>query len=205
MPTRNTRKQYAAEQVYHIYSRGVDKQPIFRNDDDYGYFVSLLARYLSKQPATSKSRVKYSWYGNRVDLYAYCLMSNHIHLLLYQFDKKAMTELTHSLMTSYSMYFNKKYQRVGPVFQSRYLASPIDKQNYFDHISRYIHLNPKNWDTYEFSSINYYLEGNSPEWLNPNPILSLFKHSQKSYRKFVSDYEQHKQMLDEIKYELAHE
>ena len=202
MPGKNVVKVYASEQYYHVYSRGVAKQPVFHDAQDYGYFISLLKRYLSNEPAISKARVKYPWYGQRLELLAFCLMPNHIHLLVYQHDEKAMPELLRSLMTSYSMYFNKRYDRVGPVFQGRYRASRIASDNYLDHISRYIHLNPKDWRKYEYSSLRYYTDNASAEWIKPARIMILFR-NRKEYHRFVSDYEGNKQMLDEIKWDLA--
>jgi putative transposase len=202
MPGRNIVKQYGAEQYYHIYSRGVAKQPVFLEDEDYVYFLSLFKRYLSAEQATSKARIKYPWYGQRITLLAYCLMPNHIHLLIYQEDEKAIIECMRSLMTSYSMYFNRKYRRVGPVFQSRYRASRISQQEYLEHISRYIHLNPRNWLEYQYSSLRYYLKTTSAEWIKPTKILEMFP-SSGQYLEFVKDYEGYKQMLDEIHWELA--
>lgn len=204
MPTQNTRKIYVSEQIYHIYSRGVAKAPIFLDTQDREHFLALFARYLSDKPARSSARVRYAWYGKRLELLAFCLMKNHVHLLVYQEDDSAMTEFMQSLMTSYSMYFNKKYSRVGPVFQSRYLASSIDRDSYLEHISRYIHLNPKNWQTYRYSSLPYYIGHASAEWIKPARILSIFKDVD-DYAAFLKDYESHKQMLDELKLELAHE
>jgi hypothetical protein len=113
-----------------------------------------------------------------------------------------MAEFMRSLMTSYSMYFNKKYRRVGPVFQSRYRASRISQDNYLEHISRYIHLNPKGWEQYPYSSLKYYISSSVAEWISPNKILSLFP-SQEQYEEFVHDYESYKETLDEIHWELA--
>ena len=205
MPGRNIVKQYVSEHYYHIYTRGVAKQAIFLDDQDYGYFLGLLKRYLSNKPALSTARVVYPWYGNRVDLVSYCLMPNHTHLLIFQHDERAIMELMRSLMTSYSMYFNLRYRRVGPVFQSRYRASIIDHQNYLEHISRYIHLNPDNWQTYEYSSLLYYSGHKTAEWLKPKTILDLFDDSFKSYKLFLSDYQSHKKMLEEMKWELAND
>lgn len=129
-------------------------------------------------------------------------MPNHIHLLIYQTDASAMSEFMRSLMTSYSMYFNRRYKRVGPVFQSRYRASHIDKDNYLDHISRYIHLNPKNWSLYPYSSLRYYMGGAESEWLQTDEVLSMFP-SRQQYMEFLRDYEGYKEMLDEIHWELA--
>lgn len=203
MPTRNTRKIYGAEQYYHVYTRGINKSTVFHDKKDYEFFLSLFKRYLSDKPSLSKARVPYSWYGLRISLVAYCLMTNHVHMLIYQKDSKAMAELMHSIMTSYSMYYNKKYKHYGPVFQSRYLASQIDEDNYLEHISRYIHLNPKDWQNYKYSSIDYYTSGKHAEWLKPKPITQIFN-GREEYINFLKDYEEQKQLMDELKLELAH-
>ncbi len=202
MPGKNIIKHYGAEQYYHIYSRGVAKQTIFLDEDDYFYFLSALKRYLSHKPAKHPGHGNYPHYGERLTLLAYCLMPSHVHLLVYQKDQQAMVEFMRSVMTSYSMYFNRKYKRVGPVFQSRYKASRITQDSYLEHISRYIHLNPNSWDHYPYSSLKYYLGDAWAEWIRPDSILEIFP-SPQQYLEFVQDYEGHKQMLDEIHWELA--
>lgn len=205
MPTRNTRKQYAEDAYYHIYSRGVNKQEVFVDALDYAYFLSLLKRYLSNKPETSDARVAYKHFTKEISLLAYCLMPNHIHMLIHQNEKDSIARFMQSLMTSYSMYFNKRHKRVGPIFQSRYLASLIDQDNYLHHISRYIHLNPKDWRTYEYTSLPYYMNDKKAEWLNPYPILELFNSDSQEYLSFVADYEDQKRLLDELKWELAND
>ena len=202
MPTRNTVKQYAEDQYYHIYSRGVAKQTIFFDERDFSQFLGILKRYLSDKPEQSSARVNYPWYAPRLDLLAFCLMPNHVHLLVFQRDKTAIIDLMRSVMTSYSMYFNKRYRRVGHVFESRYKASLINQQSYLEHISRYIHLNPYEWEEYPYSSLKYYLGKARAEWIKPTKILELFP-SEEQYLEFVRDYEGHKQMLDEIHWDLA--
>lgn len=202
MPSKNIVKEYVAEQYYHIYSRGVAKQIIFLDDQDYRVYLNLFSRYLSLRPTSSPRHGLYPFYGNRAELLAYCLMPNHIHMLVYQKDATAIIDIMRSIMTSYSMYFNKKYKRVGPVFQSRYKASRITRDDYLEHISRYIHLNPKQWQSYPYSSLKYYIGYANAEWVRPEKITSIFVSNDK-YLEFVKDYEGHKEMLDEIKWDLA--
>jgi putative transposase len=204
MPAKNAIKIYADEQYYHIYSRGVAKQDIFRGKNDYIVFLSLLKRYLSSEPASAPFRKTYPHYGKRLELLSFCLMSNHFHLLIYQHDKTAMTDFMRALMTGYSMYFNKKYHRVGPLFQGRFKASRIDSEAYIFHISRYIHLNPKKWQTYQFSSLPYFQGERKATWIRPKRVLDIFKNKEE-YLDFLHDYESYKDSLDEIKWELAHE
>lgn len=202
MPGRNIIKQYAAESYYHIYTRGVNKQATFLGEADYAVFVGLLKRYLSEQPAKSASRHIYPTYRDRIELLAYALMPNHVHLFIYQRDERAISEFMRSLMTSYGMSFNRVHKRVGPVFQSRYRASLISDDAYLEHISRYIHLNPTDWRTSDKTSLDYYRGTRKSDWVRPKRVLDKFTSSE-MYLKFVEDYEAQKQMLDELKWELA--
>ncbi|CAN5667464.1 hypothetical protein BH23PAT2_BH23PAT2_00780 [soil metagenome] len=204
MPSRNVIKTDVSESYYHIYARGNNKQAIFIDSFDYDYFINLFERYLSKSKKISKTGVGYPCYSSSIELICYCLMPNHFHLLIYQKNAGFMSKLMRSTMTSYSRYFNLKYKRSGSVFESTYKASRVDQQSYLEHISRYIHLNPRYYKTYPYSSIKHFTNNqtNLPEWLQPRRVLELFD-SKEEYKKFMVDYEAHKQMLDEIKYELA--
>ncbi len=202
MPSRNILKINLPQSYYHVYARGTNRQKLFLEANDYKYFLGLFERYLSKKQATDRMGIVYPHLYGKVELLAYCLMQNHFHLLLYQVEASAMEKLMRSIMTSYSRYFNLKYKRTGSLFESRYKASRIDEDVYLQHISRYIHLNPRNWQTYRYSSLQYYGQGGQVEWINPGKILSLFENSE-DYLNFVSDYESHKQALDELKYQLA--
>ena len=202
MPSRNINKTDLPETYYHAYSRGSGKKAIFLEPSDFTYFEKLLARYLSNEPAEGKLGYIYPNYTGQVDLIAYCLMGNHFHLLIYQSEAGAMTRFMKSLMSSYSRYFNLKYKSSGPLFESRYKASQINKSAYLEHISRYIHLNPRYWKRYPYSSLQYYLSDKSVEWIQTGKIRSLFN-GPKDYMRFMEDYEEHKQMLYELKHELA--
>ena len=129
-------------------------------------------------------------------------MSNHFHLLIYQHGIDDLQFFMRSIMTSYSRYFNLKYKKSGSLFESRYKASRINSDQYLEHISRYIHLNPRRWETYFNSSFKFYKNGGEPEWLSSAPVLDLFS-TRSEYSKFVADYKEMRDMLAEIKYELA--
>lgn len=202
MPGKNIVKEYVPQSYYHVYSRGVNKQATFLSQADYEVFLGLFKRYLSKEQPKNLSRHTYPNYSERLELLSFALMPNHIHLLVYQEDERAITEFMRSVMTSYSMYFNKTHKRVGPVFQSRYRASRVDQHNYLEHISRYIHLNPKEWKESPYSSVKYFQGRARAEWLKTKKIIELFGTHDK-YMEFLEDYEDHKKMLDEIKWELA--
>jgi putative transposase len=202
MPGKNIIKQYAPKSYYHIYTRGVNKMPTFWADNDYTVFASLFKRYLSSEQPKNSSRHPYPNYRGRLQLLAYALMPNHIHLFVYQEDEFAIRDFMRSLLTSYSMYFNKTNKRVGPVFQSRYRASRIADDSYFQHISRYIHLNPLQWEDSDKTSLDFYLGKRRADWIEPEKVLQGFKDSGE-YLAFLRDYEDQKQMFDELKWELA--
>lgn len=202
MPSRNVLKDDVAESYYHVYARGAGKQAIFLDDQDYNYFTGLFARYLSSKPVEGKLFYIYPNYRDKVSLLAYCLMNNHFHILLYQKEVGGMSASMRSIMTSYVRYFNLKYKKSGPLFESRYKASRISQQSYLEHISRYVHLNPRYWRNYPFSSLGYYLGDAKVDWVETNKILGMFKDATE-YLKFIEDYEEHKLMLKEIKHELA--
>jgi REP element-mobilizing transposase RayT len=204
MPGRNIVKQDVADTYQHVYARGQSRQKLFADEEDYITFLNLLERYLSAEEAKDPWGVSYPNFCNKIELLAYCLMPNHIHLLVYVRQPGAMGRLMQSLLVSYSRYFNKKYKRSGSPFESRYKASMISDESYLEHISRYIHLNPKNWRHYEYSSLPYYLQQDEVSWIRPKRILEMFS-GPAAYLEFVSDYVEQKKMLDILKQELANE
>ena len=203
MPSRNVEKVYVPGQFYHVYNRGVNKQDIFRDTTDYVVFLNLLKRYLHSEPMKDRyGRIFPSLYGE-LELVAFCLMPNHFHLCFYLKHEKAIETLMRGVCTSYTTYFNKKYKRVGTLFQGVYKASHISNDGYLQHITRYIHLNPRDYMHWQFSSLPYYLGQKNAHWVRPGVILALFPKGVQEYMVFLRDYEAHKQMLDELKYELA--
>ncbi|MCA9327013.1 transposase [Candidatus Saccharibacteria bacterium] len=202
MPSRNVLKEDAPDSYYHVYFRGGNRSRIFREPADYEHLLKLFSRYLSLEDSKNTAGLTFPNYSNRIELLSFCLMPNHVHLLVYQHQQGVMAEFMRSLLTSYSMYFNKKYKRSGPLFESRYKASRITNDAYLQHITRYIHLNPKHWRDYDYSSLPYYLHQVTDEWIMPKRILELFE-STDAYLQFVEDYEEAKDMMDILKHELA--
>lgn len=201
MPPKNSLKNYSSESYYHIYNRGVAKQPIFLDDQDYKTFLSYLKLYLTAPDLqglslkVSPSR-KLKNFSEELYLLAYCLLPNHFHLFLFQKQPKTMAEFIRSLGTKYSMYFNKKYKRVGHVFQGRYKAVNVTDENQFIYLSKYIHRNPLDilptgtvLEGYKYSSYPNYLGQFNQSWINKENILSYFsKHNPGySYKKFVEE------------------
>lgn len=204
MPGRNIVKQDAPDSFQHIYARGHSKHKIFMDEQDYITFLNLLQRYLSANEARDPYGVSYPNFYNKLELLAYVLMPNHFHLLIYQRQPGEMSRFMKSMLGSYSRYFNKKYKRTGPLFESRYKASMISDEAYLEHISRYIHLNPQDWRNYEYSSLPYYLQQDEVSWMRPKRILNMFS-APADYLEFVSNYVEQKKMMDILKQELANE
>lgn len=202
MPSRNVLKVDVPESYYHVYFRGGNRSRIFRDPADFEKMLQLFARYLSLEEVKNSAGLSFPNYYNKLELVAFSLMPDHVHLLVYQRQQSAMSEFMRSILTSYSMYFNKKYKHRGPVFESRYKASMITDDSYLEHITRYIHLNPTHWRDYEYSSLPYYLQQVTDEWIVPKRILERFS-APDEYLSFVSDIEQNKEMLVILKHELA--
>lgn len=200
MPSRNSVKSYDAPAYYHVYNRGAGKQVIFHDADDKNKFISLLARHLDPADQSTRSDgLMYEKYDLR--LVAYCLMNNHFHLLLYQeSDVEAVTKLLRSVSTAYTMYFNKRYSQQGHLFQGIFKASEITSEAYLSHITRYIHLNPRTYKTYKWSSLGAYLGHWSAPWLHHEQVNDM---TPAKYEVFLEDYEDRKEVLDTIKKQLG--
>jgi putative transposase len=204
MPRRNVIKQDAPDSFQHVYARGHSRHKIFIDEEDYITFLKLLERYLSADEVRDPYGVPYPNFYNKLELLAYVLMPNHFHLLVYQHQMHAMSQFMQSLLTSYSRYFNKKYKRSGSLFESRYKASMINDESYLEHISRYIHLNPRQWQDYEYSSLPYYLQQDEVSWIRPKRIRNMFE-TPVEYLEFMNNYVEQKKMLEILKQELANE
>lgn len=202
MPSRNITRLDKDDSYYHVYGRGARKDKIYHGPEDKDYFLYLLSRHLSKNPETTKAGYSYPHYRGVVELLTYCLMDNHFHLLFYQKERGNMAHLMQSILTAYTVYFNKKYQQTGPLLESRYKASLVDRDDYLLHVSRYILLNPRSWKYYKHSAVIPIRKGIEPEWLQTEKLLDLHG-SREAFLEFVADYEENKKMLSELKYQLA--
>jgi len=194
MPRKNTLRTDIDDSFFHIYNRGVARTETFRCDDDFRYFEYLLERQLSSQVTKNKDGREYPNFHGRIEIHSYCLMPNHFHILLRQIKAGAIRDFFKSLTISYSMYFNHKYNRRGPIFESQYKAIYIDKDEYLMHLSRYIHLNPLGFRSWEYSSYNDFLF--SPrEWITVSFLLDMFR-TKKHYIAFVEDYKEKDEQAD---------
>ena len=208
-------KDYLAEGYYHVYNRGVNKRRIFVDDQDYKTFLAYLKIYLCPQntdnlksvlgdpEATPKQKddvlraLRLNNFNNKVDLNAYNLMPNHFHFLLQQKEEWHMQSFLQSLITRYSMYFNKRHNRVGGLFESTYKAVRVLSNEQLFYVTRYIHRNSLGViglkgglnDILHSQPSSYpnYLNEVHQEWVKQEDILANFSKSGffNSYKSFV--------------------
>lgn len=113
---------------YHIYNRAVSKQPIFREDVDYRYFMFKLSQYMRKY---------------EIDIFVYCILPNHFHLLLRSHSKaENISKFMQSLQRVYGTYFNKKYNHSGHVFESKFCHKKAKTSRDLAGVKKYILNNP---------------------------------------------------------------
>lgn len=137
--------------IYHIMLRGINQQQIFEDIEDYEKFIDIIK--VCKEICAFK-------------LYAYCLMGNHIHLLIKE-GTETLEQVFKRICGRFVYWYNIKYQRVGHLFQDRFKSEPVDSENYFFTVIRYIHQNPvkaklcKRVEDYVYSSYLEYLNCSS--------------------------------------------
>lgn len=165
---------------FHVFCRGNEKRDIFLEAKDYQRLLRKMEEYKII---------------HRVSIICYCLMPNHFHLLLRQNTINPLSSFMHRLTVSYSMYFNRRYDRVGHLFQGSFKAKLITKDEYLLHLSRYIHLNPRKitgsipkLENYPWSSYSEYLSRNNREICEKAIILNQFNiNPTQTYRRFVNN------------------
>lgn len=167
---------------YHITSRGNERKDIFKSQRDREKFLTYLQTATDRYSAT---------------IHAYCLMSNHYHLLLETPDGN-LSQIMRLINGAYTNYYNTKRNRAGHLFQGRFKAILVEANEYAVELSRYIHLNPvrakmaEKPEAYQWSSYRAYIgESKAPEWLKTGFILGYFgtkgQAAGKSYHRFVHE------------------
>lgn len=196
MAKRNTVREYDVPAYYHVYNRGAGKAKIFLDATDKAKFISLLARYLDPDNISVRGD-GLLYEKSNAKLIAYCLMGNHFHMFLYQHDDLSDTRtLISSIMTSYSMYFNLRHKRSGRLFEGPFRAAKITDESHFVHLSRYIHLNPRTYETYKWSSLPEYTGRRHTQWVHPEYATEM---SADQYLAFLRDYDERSALLKVLK------
>jgi putative transposase len=141
---------------HHVIQRGNNRQPIFFTDADYRFFLGCLAKAKARYPSR---------------LYAYVLMTNHVHLLLEPLERAHLSLLMQSVGRRYVRYINETYHRSGTLWEGRFKSAVVSHDAYLLACSRYIELNPvraglaQRPETYPWSSMHFHAQG------TPNPLL----------------------------------
>jgi len=166
-------RQISSTNIYHVMLRGINRQDIFEDKEDYVRFLTCMQQMLEP----------YDDLGNRqpplCSFYAYCLMSNHVHLLIKTHHEDIGATIKH-LAVMYALYFNRKYSRAGHLFQDRFKSEPVNDIAYFTTLLRYIHQNPlkagivQNVSDYPWSSWQEYI-GKTPAALSLSATNAVLK------------------------------
>lgn len=223
MPARNRIKKYFPNSVYHIYNRGIDGRIIFADEEDYHKFLEVLEKYLTREdeekdsiykkerPYLKKKKEQMNLTDD-AKMLALCLRPDHFHLLIWQKTEAAMTALMRRAITHYSMYYNRKYQRSGPVFENVYRAVGVEPGEKALLMTKYIHTSPEsrqikrfglvetsagfNPEYYLYSSYGSYLgnevSGVNREMIDTARVIGWLKTSRwgkegKTYRQFAQE------------------
>ncbi|WP_461206490.1 transposase [Clostridium sp. DL1XJH146] len=163
--------------TYHIMTRGNHRNYIFKDREDYLVYLNTLEEALKKYSGI---------------LYCYCLMTNHVHLVI-ETSEINISTIMKRINQLFTLYFNNKYNLVGHLFQGRYYWELIEEDRYVLEVSRYIHLNPvranmvSKPEEYKWSSYSMFIEQKKEKLIKPKKVLSYFQEENQKelYRKFV--------------------
>ena len=183
-------KEFAKGAVVHIYNRGNNREKIFYDDQDYRAFLFRVGLALGFEPnelnkekllSLPYSRIRITDTNkNLFRLYSFCLMPNHFHLLIEQRKDISISKMISKICTSYAKYFNKKYKRVGHLFQDQFKAVSIDSNSQLMWTSAYIHINPvkdnlvNNPSQWVWSSYNDFASDRNLPIIHKNLLESMF-------------------------------
>lgn len=178
-----TAREKSESGIYHIILRGINKQVIFEEDEDREKFIAVMSKYK---------------HISNFELYGYCLMDNHVHLLIKE-SAEPVAVIIKRISSSFVYWYNRKYERCGHLFQERFRSEAVDNETYFLTVLRYIHQNPiKAWlsqkaEEYKWSSASDYLRIST--LVNTSFALGLFSEDRS---RAVILFDKHmKEMTDE--------
>lgn len=208
-----------AQQVYHVFNRGVGGQRVFLNVRDYQRALDVIGFYCFKKP-----QLRFSFYNRLpdkqkeeflsnlkkgqpvVEIICFCLMPNHVHFLLKNLEDDGISKFMANFQNSYAKYLNTKTKRFGTLFQQNFKAVRIESDEQLIHVSRYIHLNPVTSYLIEAEDLENYRWSSYPDYVNSqksfikkNLVLDQFK-SVANYRNFVLNQADYQRKLVEIKH-----
>ena len=180
---------FSNSKVYHIILKGIDSQTIFYDDQDRNFFL--------KQISITKNEFNYI-------VYAYCLMVNHVHLVI-KCEDIFLSKAMQSLLVRYVSYFNRKYKRTGPLMQNRFKSKNIEYEKYFIDLCRYVHRNPEKagislTQDYEWSSYKEYI--GREKIFNKDILLYFFDNNINEFVKNTLKINDIEDMKEYVEYEM---
>ncbi|OQY24815.1 MAG: hypothetical protein B6I35_00725 [Anaerolineaceae bacterium 4572_32.2] len=179
---------FTQDEYYHIYNRGVGRQPIFHCDDNYRFLLHRIKKYTAQ------------W---QVVVIAYCLMPNHYHFVLLQAGEHPISHFMQSLFNSYTKAFNKMYDRSGTLFEGPFRAAHVTDAAYLLHLCRYVHRNPldaglvTNLLNWPYSNYLEWIEQRNGTLVDREFVQGHFP-TPAAYIQFVMDYTAPKRIINAI-------
>jgi len=179
MPRRGRSKSKTG--IYHVMARGINRDKIFHSERDYEKYFEILknVKEISK-----------------FNMFAYCLMSNHVHLLIKE-GEEPISQIMKRVNSRYAQWYNYKYERIGHVFQDRFKSECVDNDSYLLTVIRYIHQNPvkakiiEKPEYYKWSSCSIYYQNCGEKFIESSVILSFFNEDENiartQFRKFIEE------------------
>jgi putative transposase len=210
MPQRSV--TFAEGNFYHVITKSIAGYTIFSQENEYERMMSVLTYYHNPHSLKYSEAIKtkphaINQHEREVNIHAYCLMPTHIHLLLSPVVKDGISRYMNSILRSYSLYFNLRHKRKGPLWEGRFKGIRVETQEQFIHLTRYIHLNPVSSllvnkpEEWQFSSYREYLNG---EGLTGTVLNSYCLMNSESYKDFVEsriEYQRHLQLIKHLTFE----
>lgn len=197
------RRHLLSQSYYHVMTRGNNRNVVFKCDADYHYYLNLLSKYKLEHP---------------FDLYHYCIMPNHVHMLVRVNEAEDFSAFMKKINLAYFHHYNQEYGWIGHFWQDRYKSQTVGKDSYFIQCGKYIELNPVRAnlvdqpEDYQYSSYKYYTKSEHNHLITADFIyeesgknnlerqiryqeLVLCDIIEESYRKFTwgSDYQRYKE------------
>lgn len=179
--------------IYHIIQRGHNKTVLFKEQSDLERFKTTIRTYKGKF---------------LFELYHYCLMANHIHLILKIIKKDDLPQLMKGILQTYSFHFRRKYSYSGYLYEGRYKSIHIDRDDYLLECGRYIERNPVRANIvaepskYPWSSYNYYANGKIDDIITADPLYETLANTRTErkniYINYVSEIRPYEKLLDEV-------
>jgi putative transposase len=209
------KNQLVDGEIYHIFTKSIEGFSIFNSPKDFSrmanlfYFYSFknmpckFSVYMKKEKEKENEKSFFSQNDKIIKIIAYCIMPTHIHLVLQQVETEGVSTFMNRVLLSYTKYFNLKYKRKGPLWESRFKNVLVLSDEQLLHLTRYVHLNPVtaflvntplNW---KFSSFNEYIDSNDS--IKVCDFRDFLDINQQEYKKFVEDNTDYQRTLGKLK------